>query len=632
MKTTKHSNSGADARQNLDSARSLHSQVSEDQNSSSNAADARLGECANKTLGSDLFCQALADQGVEVMFGIPGGVVLPLYDKLNKYGHHIRHILPRHEQGGGFAADGYARVTGNVGVALGTSGPGATNLLTSLANAMLDSIPVVFITGQVGDAFIGTDAFQETDVIGMTMPVVKHSYLVTEAKDVPRVIKEAFYLANTGRPGPIHIDVVKDVWFQEVHPDEIDDTMDLPGYHPAPPAFGNEALLRLEDLLNSPGTKPVILAGHGVELAEARDELIQFSEKHQIPVINTLLGLGTFPQDHPYWVGMIGMHGDAITNHIISEANLVISIGCRFDDRITGTLDSFTKGKLFVHMEIDPSEINKIVPTELPLLGDLKETLARSSQILHKHEYPDWWKRIDDLKAEHGFLDYKYCLEGKDGKLSQARILSMLSDITEGEAIVASDVGRHQMWLARFYRFKHPNSHLSSGGLGSMGFGLPAAMGAKLAAPHREVWAISGDGGFMMNCQELATLSEYDIDVNTIIMEDRALGMVRQWQNLLFKGNLSHSEFKNPDFVAFAESFGLKAWRAHTYEELEQAIKEARAHKGPTLITAMVDPDEHIYPMVPPGTSLADQALCDADLLQDKAHKYDEDALIQGHT
>lgn len=584
-----------------------------------------------KQLGSDIFCQALANAGLEVMFGIPGGVVLPLYDKINKYGHHIQHILPRHEQGGGFAADAYARVTGNVGVSLGTSGPGATNLLTAITNSMMDSIPVIYITGQVANDFIGTDAFQETDVIGMTMPVVKHSYLVTEAKELPRVVKEAYHIARTGRPGPVHIDIVKDVWFQEVSPEDLEMEMDLPGYHPYPTESTDEEIQKLDQILARPGTKPMIIAGHGVEIAGAQKELQEFSEKHDIPVANTLLGLGNFPQKHRNWAGMIGMHGDAVTNYAIHDANLIIAIGSRFDDRITGPLKDFTKDTTFVHFEIDPSEVNKIVQTELPILGDLKSTLTRANQLLSEHKFPEWQQQISKWKEEHGFLDYTYSPETKKG-LSQARVISMLSEITDGQAIVASDVGRHQMWLARFYRFQHSNSHLSSGGLGTMGYGTPAAMGAKLAAPDREVWAICGDGGFMMNVQELGTLSEYDIDVNIIIMEDSALGMVRQWQNLLFKGNLSHSEFKNPDFVKLAESFGIKAWKVSTYEELEQAIKAARAHKGPTLIAAQVDPDEHVYPMVPPGTSLGNQALCDEDLLQDKVHKYDEDALIQGHT
>ena len=584
-----------------------------------------------KKLGSDIFCQSLADAGVEVMFGIPGGVVLPLYDKLNKYGHHVRHILPRHEQGGGFAADGYARVTGKVGVALGTSGPGATNLLTSIANSMMDSVPVVYITGQVVEDYIGTDAFQETDVIGMTMPVVKHSYLVNKASNISRVLKESFYLAESGRPGPIHVDLVKDIWFQESDYDK-DPEMDLPGYNPLPQRCNDSDIAGLDKLLSENNLKPVIIAGHGIEQSGAQQELVEFAERHNIPVVSTLLGLGNFPQGHELWAGMIGMHGDAVSNYAIHNANLIIGAGCRFDDRITGNLEDFTKGTKFVHIEIDPSEINKLLEVDLPLLGDAKDVLSRANKILSKHEYPDWWAQINKWKEKYGFLDFSLSPEGNKNLLSQARVINMLSEMTNGDAILASDVGRHQMWTARFYRFKNPNSHLSSGGLGSMGYGVPAAMGAKLGRPEREVWAISGDGGFMMNVQELGTLAEYNIPVKIAIMEDSSLGMVRQWQNLLFKGNLSHSEFQNPDFVKLADSFGIPAWRVTTYEEAQKAITAAQQVAGPTLITFMVDPDEHVYPMVPPSTALGDQALRDEDLLKDKTQKYDEDKLIQGHT
>ncbi|MBI5754201.1 biosynthetic-type acetolactate synthase large subunit [Candidatus Peregrinibacteria bacterium] len=584
-------------------------------------------------LGSDIFCKALADEGMDTMFGIPGGVVLPLYDKINQYGHKIRHILPRQEQGGGFAADGYARATGKVGVALGTSGPGATNLMTSIANSMMDSVPTVYITGQVVEEFIGTDAFQETDVIGMTMPIVKHSYLVNKAKEIPRIVKEAFYLASTGRPGPVHIDLVKDVWFQEAPYDE-NPQMDLPGYNPIPETCTDRDIKKFDAILERDNIKPVIIAGHGVEISRAQKELVIFAEKHNLPVVTTLLGMGNFPQGHKNWIGMIGMHGDAVANYAVHNANLIIGIGCRFDDRITGKLETFIKDKTFVHLEIDPSEIGKIVPTELPLPGDIKEVLTRANHLLSPHEnlYENWWSQIAAWKNKYGFLDFTINKEARAGYLSQPRVVKMISDITQGEAIVAGDVGRHQMWLSRFYRFKHPNSHLSSGGLGSMGYGMPAAMGAKVGCLEREVWSVSGDGGFMMNVQEMGTLAEYNIPVKMCIMEDSALGMVRQWQNLLFKGNISHSEFKNPDFVKLADAFGIPAWRARTYAEAEHAIKEARKVDGPTLITFMVDPDEHVYPMVPPNTALGDQALCDEDLLKDKSHKYKKDDLLQGHT
>lgn len=563
-------------------------------------------------LGSEIFCEALVGTGTDVMFGIPGGVVLPLYDKINKYGGRFRHILPRMEQGGGFAADGYARATGKVGVALGTSGPGATNLMTCIANSMMDSVPTVYITGQVVEDLVGTDAFQETDVIGMSMPVVKHSYFVTHASDVRRVMKEAFYIASTGRPGPVHIDFAKDTWLSKSDGSR-DPEMNLPGYNPVPRRCTDGDIARLDALLEKKGCRPLILAGHGVELARAQAELLAFAEKHNIPVASTLLGLGSFPQGHPLWVGMVGMHGDAVANDAVNEANLIISAGSRFDDRITGKVAAFVKDTAFVHMDIDPSEIGKIVPTELPLPGNLKDTLSRASSLLSPHRFPDFWQWIEARKKKHGFLDFTYNPEASSGLLSQPRLIHMLSEATGGEAIVASDVGRHQMWLARFYRFRRPQSHLSSGGLGSMGYGMPAAMGAQVGCPDREVWAVSGDGGFQMNMQELGTLAEYNIPVKIMIMADSALGMVRQWQNLLFGGNISHSEFKNPDFVKVADAYGIPGWRARTYEEAAKAIKAARAAKGPALIVCDVDPDEYVFPMIPPNSTLAQQALSEKD-------------------
>lgn len=566
-------------------------------------------------LGSEIFCEALANEGVDTMFGIPGGVILPLYDKINRYGHRVRHILPRQEQGGGFAADGYARVTGRVGVAMGTSGPGATNLMTSITNSMMDSVPVVYITGQVTDELIGTDAFQETDIIGMSMPVVKHSYFVRHARDICRVMKEAFYLAGTGRPGPVHIDFAKDAWLTKATPNTSVE-MDLPGYKPIPETSSDDDIKKLDKILERPNTKPIIIAGHGVEIARAHKELAEFALHNNIPVVSTLLGLGSFPQGSDLWAGMIGMHGDAVANYAVAEANLVIGVGIRFDDRITGKLPAFIEGKKFVHIEIDPSEVGKNVPVELALLGDAKDVLSRANNLLSEHSYPDWWQYINNLKSEYGFLDFHFNPTPATTLLSQPRLVNMISQATDGEAIVAADVGRHQMWTGRFYRFKHPNSHLSSGGLGSMGYGMPAAMGAQFGAPDREVWSISGDGGFMMNVQEMATIAEHNLPIRLVIMEDKSLGMVRQWQNLLFGGNISHSDLKNPDFVKLADAFGIPAWRATTYEEAHDAIAKARKVKGPALIVFNVDPDEHVYPMVIAGTALHEQALRDEDFIQ----------------
>ncbi len=476
----------------------------------------------------------------------------------------------------------------------------------------MDSVPVVYVTGQVTEELIGTDAFQETDVIGMSMPVVKHSYFVNHAKDIPRVLKEAFYIASTGRPGPVHVDLAKNAWLTASVPDP-NPEMDLPGYVPIPKVSPDSEIKKLDQFLSKNNLKPMIIAGHGVELSRAEKELFEFAKHHDIPVVNTLLGLGTFPQGHDLWCGMMGMHGDAIANYAVAEADLIIGIGIRFDDRITGKLSEFIKGKTFIHIEIDPSEVNKNIPVALALYGDAADILARALTLTDKHAFPSWLSRIADLKAKYGFLDFTLNPVHDNKFLSQPRIIKMISDATDGEAIVASDVGRHQMWVGRFYRFKHPNSHLSSGGLGSMGYGLPAAMGAAFGAPDREVWSISGDGGFMMNVQELATISEHNLPVRIAIMEDNSLGMVRQWQNLLFGGNISHSDLKNPDFVLLAEAFGIPAFRATTEAEAVHAIAEARKVKGPALINFKVDPDEHVFPMVISGTALYEQALGDQD-------------------
>ncbi len=564
--------------------------------------------------GAQLFCEALIREGVDVMFGIPGGVVLPLYDYINRpeYAKHFKHVLPKQEQGAGFAADGYARATGKVGVALGTSGPGATNLLTAMENSMMDSVPVVYITGQVTDALVGTDAFQETDVIGMTLPAVKHSYFVNQAKDVQRVMQEAFYIARTGRPGPVHIDFAKDVWMQEVEEITLPAVPSLPGYHERATLQASEQqVAKLQAVLDQPNLRPVIIAGHGVELAGAEAELLALAERLQIPVVNTILGMGNFPQQHPLWLGMIGMHGEAATNYAVAECNLVICIGARFDDRITGRVAEFVDGKTFVHFEIDASEIGKIVPTAVPVIGDLKVSLQLANQQLTAQQYPVWLERVQQLKQQYQFR----ALPDYQGEfLSQAQVVDAISRATNGQAIIASDVGRHQMWIARFYQFAQSHSHLSSGGLGSMGYGVPAAMGAALGQPHREVWSISGDGGFMMNVQELATLAEHQIPVHMAIMEDTVLGMVHQWQALLYKQNYSSVQLHNPDFVRLAEAFGIRAWRATSPAEMEAAITEARAVVGPTLIVFRVDPHQNVFPMVPPNTALKDQALSPSDL------------------
>lgn len=566
-----------------------------------------------KKTGAQLLCDALIREGVKVVFGIPGGVVLSLYDQLNRpeYEQHFKHILPGQEQGGGFAADGYARVTGQVGVAIGTSGPGATNLLTAMENAMMDSVPVVFITGQVLDGLVGTDAFQEADMIGMTLSAVKHSFFVNTAADVAAVMAKAFYIAKTGRPGPVHVDFAKDVWLMTADGTDISaaapTTIYLPGYSERVSSVAtDEDICTLDTILAQPHAKPIIIAGHGVELANATNELVKFAERHHLPVVNTILGMGTFPQNHPLWMGMIGMHGDAATNYAVAEANVIISLGSRFDDRITGRLQEFIAEKTFVHCDIDASEMNKIVPTALPLVGDVKRTLQRAEQLLSSHSYPEWWQRLQELKQQFHFRalpDYH------GAYLSQPYVVDLISRHTNGQAIVAADVGRHQMWVARFYQFAQSHSHLSSGGLGAMGYGVPAAMGAALAAPKRSVWAIVGDGGFMMNVQELRTLAQYNIPVKIAIMADGVLGMIHQWQELLYRNHFSNAHLYSPDYVKLAEAFSIPAWTVRTPAEAEAAVAAAQATSGPALIAFTVDPHENVFPMVPPNTSLQQQAL-----------------------
>lgn len=568
--------------------------------------------------GAQLFCEALLREQVDVIFGIPGGVVLSLYDYLNRpeYAKYVKHVLPKQEQGGGFAADGYARSTGKVGVAIGTSGPGATNLLTAMENSMMDSVPVVYITGQVTDALVGTDAFQETDVIGMTLPAVKHSYYVNQVADIPRVMQASFYIARSGRPGPVHIDFAKDVWLQTVDETKIalSDQPYLPGYtERVMQSASAESISQIIQVLDQPECRPIIIAGHGVELARAEAELTQFAERHHLPVVNTILGMGSLPQQHPLWYGMIGMHGSAATNYAVAEANVIISIGSRFDDRITGRVAEFIAGKTFIHFEIDPSEIGKIVPTAVPVLGDIKQSLRQVLQLASQHTYSTWWQRLTELKQQYGL---RRVPEYAGQYLSQPAIIAAISRATQGEAIMASDVGRHQMWLARFYEFARSRSHLSSGGLGSMGYGVPAAMGAALGNPGRAVWAVVGDGGFMMNVQELATLAQHQIPVKIAIMEDKVLGMVHQWQHLLYAGNFSHVDLHNPDFVKLAEAYGIPAWHVTAADDIDACIARAQNTPGPTLLVFRVDADQNVFPMVPPNTALKDQALSPKDLVK----------------
>lgn len=562
----------------------------------------------NTLTGAQIICESLINNGVDVMFGIPGGAVLPFYDALPQY-PAIHHVLVRHEQAGGFAADGYARVQKRAGVALGTSGPGATNLLTAIVNAAMDSVPVVFLTGQVLSTVMGSDAFQETDILGMTFATVKHSYAVFDTKDIASTLSEAFAIAEHGRPGPVLVDITKDAMQMSADYVPVPRPVIASG-HKLPKSNFKQQLQQLEKLLSDPKTKPVVIVGHGVTLGNASEDVKRFVERHHLPMVNTLLGTGTIPLSHPMALSMLGMHGEAVANYVVHDANLVIGIGIRFDDRITGNLDTFKQGKHFVHIEIDPSEVNKNVPNLLTFYGNVGDTLKRiNAELRQEHRFNAWWEYIDKLKRQHPLRQLAASEWKAKNGLSTPYVIERISKATGGNAIVASDVGRHQMWIPRFYDFQQADSHLSSGGLGAMGYGMPAALGAAFAAPDREVWAICGDGSFQMNIQELATLKQENLKLRIAIMNDSSLGIVRQWQQCFYKNNISQTVLLPMDFAAIAKAYGHGARRVTRVEEIDDAIAEARAYDGTFLLDFAIDRDEHVYPMVPPLTPLGEQII-----------------------
>ena len=551
-----------------------------------------------KMNGSQMVCESLIREGVDVIFGLPGGAILPLYQTLPEF-PQLRHILVRHEQGAAHAADGYARVTGRPGVAWATSGPGATNLVTGIATAQMDSIPMVIITGQVPRAAIGSDAFQETDTTGITLPITKHNYLVMDAADIPRVIKEAFYVASTGRPGPVLVDIPKDVQQEEaefVYPDEID----LPGYKPN--LEGHGAQIKRAAKVIAESSRPVILAGHGVIFSGAYDEVRELAEKAQIPVITTLLGISSFPDDHVLCVGMPGMHGMAYASKAIEEADLLIALGMRFDDRITGKPSAFALGSRKIHVDIDPSEIGKNVPVDVPIVGDLKRVLLKLNKLVKPTTRLEWVQHIDMLKRDHPSMFIR-----PTDKLLPQFIINQLSEATDGRAIVVTGVGQHQMWAAQHYMFKEPRTWVSSGGSGAMGYEVPGAMGAKVGAPDKVVWSVAGDGGFQMTMAELATLVENRINVKFAIINNSFLGMVRQWQEFFYHKSYVATQYThNPDFVKLADAFGMLGLRVTDKTQVMPAIMEAMEYDGPALIDFVVEEEENVYPMIPAGQTIHD--------------------------
>jgi acetolactate synthase-1/2/3 large subunit len=552
--------------------------------------------------GAEILWECLLKEGVDVVFGYPGGAILPSYDALTKY-PQIHHVLVRHEQGATHMADGYARSTGKVGVAIGTSGPGATNMITGMATAMMDSSPIVCITGQVPTAAIGTDAFQETDVTGCTLPVTKHNYLVMNVEDLAYTIREAFYIARTGRPGPVLIDIPKDVQNTLCEFEYPEEEINLPGYHL--PSMATEQ--EIDDALELIHTaeRPVILAGHGVVMSGAMEELRQFAEITQTPIALTLLGKGGFPENHPLSMGMMGMHGEGACNHAIQEADLLLAFGMRFDDRVTGNVKTYSPNSKKIHVDIDPSEINKNIKVDVGIIGDLKTVLRQMMPKLQTVQHKEWVNTIRDWQEDGNERDILQQLNDRpDGKLWAAQVISDLFNLTNGEAITVTDVGQHQMLEAQYYPHTRPNTMLTSGGLGTMGFGFPAAVGAKFGRPDDEVWAIVGDGGFQMTVMELATAVQENINVNIGVINNSFLGMVRQWQEFFYEERYTATPLVNPDFVKLAEAYGMASRRVSSREEIEEAVEWARTIDGPTLIEFVVEKNDIVYPMVPSGADL----------------------------
>jgi acetolactate synthase-1/2/3 large subunit len=550
-----------------------------------------------KKTGAQILWECLVREGVTTVFGYPGGAILPAYDAMLDY--PIRHVLVRHEQGATHMADGYARASGKVGVAIATSGPGATNMVTGIATAMMDSSPIVCITGQVGSKLIGSDGFQETDITGVTLPVTKHNYLVTRAQDVGPAVREAFHIAASGRPGPVLIDITKDAQQTSC---EFDWNAAAPKPHARPERIVNpESLAAALKLINS-AERPVILAGHGIILSGAGEAVRQFAERARIPMAMTLLGIGGIPASHSLNLGMMGMHGEAWVNTAIQEADLLLAFGMRFDDRVTGNLKTYAPSARKVHVDIDPAEIGKNVPVDVGLVGDLREMLDKLMPGVQAGNRSDWLQRIDGLKGDSAVRDIQNLPD--DGHLYAAHVIHDIWRTTAGRAIVVTDVGQHQMWEAQYYHHDQPRTLITSGGLGTMGFALPAAIGAKMANPDAEVWVVAGDGGFQMTMPELATIAQEKLDIKVAIINNGYLGMVRQWQEFFYERRYAATPLLSPDFVKIAEAYGLAGRAISKRADVVPAVEAARAHTGTTVLEFRVEQEDSVYPMVPAGADL----------------------------
>jgi acetolactate synthase I/II/III large subunit len=552
-----------------------------------------------KLTGAQILCESLLKEGVEVIFGFPGGVVLPLFDTFPQY-PKLRHILVRHEQGAAHAADGYARATGKVGVCLATSGPGATNLVTGIANAHLDSVPMVAITGQVARAFIGKDAFQEVDITGITLPITKHNYLVLDPGHLAQTVKEAFYLAKTGRPGPVLIDIPKDVFIEQAefrYPERVN----LPGYNPN--VEGHPAQIKkAAELINNASRKPLIIAGRGITISGAFEELKQLAEKAQIPVVSTLLGIGSFPESHALSYGMLGMHGMVYANWAVDACDLIIAIGMRFDDRATSRVSDFAPNARIIHIDIDPAEIGKNVRVDVPIVGDVKKVLTPLLKMIQPNQHLEWIQQLDLWRKDHPMVTSR--IRNCQTLLPQF-VIRKIYEVTKGEATIVTGVGQHQMWSAQHYWYDKPNTFISSGGLGTMGFEVPAALGVKVGRPDQVVWCIAGDGGFQMTLHELATIVQERLAVKIAVIDNGFLGMVRQWQELFYEKRYVGTPLACPDFVKLSEAYGIPALRVKRKEDAIPAIEKAMETEGPFLIDFVVEPEENVFPMVPSGESLA---------------------------